>query len=363
MSWGGGDILALSANNVQMGGIDRSKEAYFGSASLYNSWMTHGDCEQGDILLTMEAPLGNVAQVPDNRKYILSQRVVLIKPVDWVLRDFLAHYMRSSVFQGLIAADATGSTAKGIQRKRLDQQTIVIPADQYEQRIIAEALSDAEGLIESLERLIAKKRQIKLGAMQELLTGKRRLPGFEREWKVKPIGSGLVVRHGRSQHGVQCLDGAYPILASGGQIGRASAFLWDQPSVLIGRKGTIDEPMYMDTPFWTVDTLFYTEVRPGYHAKFLYYRSCLVPWRRYNEASGVPSLNAKTIEAIELAMPDFPEQQAIAAVLSDMDAEITTLESRLTKARQIKQSMMQQLLTGKIRLPVKEEQSAEATAC
>src|SRR5258708_7706794 len=99
MDWGGGNILALSANNVQMGKIDTSKEAYFGSTELYKKWMVQGECEKNDVLLTMEAPLGNVAQIPDNKKYILSQRVLLIKPRDWLLRDFLAHYMKGFFFQ------------------------------------------------------------------------------------------------------------------------------------------------------------------------------------------------------------------------------------------------------------------------
>ncbi|MCB9087920.1 MAG: restriction endonuclease subunit S [Calditrichae bacterium] len=99
LSWGGGTILALSANNVQMGRIDPEKEAYLGSEELYRKWMVQGECEVGDVLLTMEAPLGNVAQIPDSKKYILSQRVLLIKPKDWVLRDYLAHFMKGASFR------------------------------------------------------------------------------------------------------------------------------------------------------------------------------------------------------------------------------------------------------------------------
>jgi type I restriction enzyme S subunit len=76
----------------------------------------------------------------------------------------------------------------------------------------------------------------------------------------------------------------------------------------------------------------------------------LIDWQRYNEASGVPSLNAKTIENIEVRCPKPPEQKAIAAVLTDMDAELTVLEQRLAKTRDLKQGMMQELLTGRIRL-------------
>ena len=79
MNWGGGDIRALSANNVSKGKVDFEKECYYASEALYKKWMNKGDCEKGDVLLTMEAPLGNVAQIPDDKKYILSQRTILLK--------------------------------------------------------------------------------------------------------------------------------------------------------------------------------------------------------------------------------------------------------------------------------------------
>lgn len=227
---------------------------------------------------------------------------------------------------------------------------VPIAASLAEQEAIAGALSDADAWIESLEQLIAKKRQIKQGAMQELLTGKRRLPGFSGQWETKRLGDVLRVRHGKSQKEIAVENGRYPILASGGEIGRTNTALYSGPSVLIGRKGTIDAPQYSESPFWSVDTLFFTEVDKDHCAKWFYYRFCLVQWRKYNEASGVPSLNARTIEAIELALPELKEQTAIATVLSDMDTEIGSLESKLAKAREIKQGMMQELLTGKIRL-------------
>src|SRR3989442_14196722 len=80
MEWGGGEIPALSAKNVCMGRIDLSRETYLSSDALYSRWMTAGDPERGDIIITLEAPLGNVARIPDERKYILSQRVVLLRP-------------------------------------------------------------------------------------------------------------------------------------------------------------------------------------------------------------------------------------------------------------------------------------------
>ncbi len=219
-----------------------------------------------------------------------------------------------------------------------------------EQTVIAEALSDVESLIDSLHKLIAKKKAIKLGAMQELLTGKKRLPGFSEEWDLKRIGDVLTIGHGHSQHAVETPYGQYPILATGGKIGQASKPLYTKESVLIGRKGTINRPQYVNTSFWAIDTLFYTILHDTTHAKFIYYQFCMIDWMLYNEASGVPSLSAKTIENINIKIPEYKEQTAIAQIISDMDAEIDQLTKKLSKYQHIKQGMMQNLLTGRIRL-------------
>ncbi|MCY4329345.1 MAG: restriction endonuclease subunit S, partial [Endozoicomonadaceae bacterium] len=313
-----------------------------------------------------------------------------------------------------------------------------------EQKAIANALSDVDALISELEKLISKKQAIKTATMQQLLTGRIRLPQFApqsaasaefdsgsqirldftssdesdsasssvsdstsftpsvkpdsspatstsssplvepvetntdtkiskgykqtevgvipADWKVVPFKNLLSIRHGKSQKGVEAENGLYPILATGGQIGWSDNYLWNKPSVLIGRKGTINKPRFVDIPFWTVDTLFYSEIKSDVNAKFIYYKFCMVDWMQYNEASGVPSLNASTIEAVLSATPKKKEQTAIATILSDMDDEIQSLKKRLAKTRQIKQGMMQELLTGKTRL-IKPKHKGDSHAC
>jgi type I restriction enzyme S subunit len=237
--------------------------------------------------------------------------------------------------QGTKQQSYTGAIAKKLP--------IIVPPTIEEQTAIATALSDADELINSLEKLIAKKRNIKQGAMQKLLKPKK-------GWEVKKLGDVLKIKHGKSQKEIEVKSGAYPILGTGGLMGFTNHFLYDKPSVLIGRKGTIDKPQYLDSPFWTVDTLFYTEIFNDFSAKYIYYIFNLVDWYSYNEASGVPSLNAKTIEKIERGFPSYEEQCQIATILSDMDEEIATLETKLEKYRKVKLGMMQNLLTGKIRL-------------
>ncbi len=233
-----------------------------------------------------------------------------------------------------------------------------------EQRAIAAALGDVDALLAGLERLIAKRRAVKQAAMDALLSGRVRLPGFGQgagrrqsevgvipeDWEVKKIGDVLQLQYGKSQKGITTDDGLYPTLATSGQVGRTNSFLYDKPSIIIGRKGTIDAPQYVECPFWPIDTTFYCVLSENIFPKFLYYLLSTVPWQSYNEASGVPSLNADTVHAIKIALPSLPEQRAIAAVLSDMDAAIAALERQRDKVQALKQGMMAELLTGRVRL-------------
>jgi type I restriction enzyme S subunit len=276
-----------------------------------------------------------------------NQQINAIFPSSKFVVDYLFYAVSAAAPR--IKMQAGEQAVPIVNKKQFSDTSIAFPLP-TEQRAIAEALSDVDALLGALDRLIAKKRDIKQAAMQQLLTGQTRLPGFSGEWEVKRLGDLLTICHGKNQREVENVGGAYPILATGGQIGTASRPLYDKPSVLIGRKGTINQPRYMATPFWTVDTLFYSAMKAKNDAKFFYYRFCQIDWMQFNEASGVPSLNARTIEGIEVAAPDPSEQTAIAAVLSDMDAELEALKQRRAKTAALKQGMMQELLTGRTRL-------------
>ena len=155
MDWGGGEIPALSARNVKKGFIDFDEECYFGSEALYRKWMTHGDTEKDDIVFTTEAPLGNVALIPDGNRYILSQRTILLRAEpSLAYSPYLYQLMLSEHFQDVLVENASGSTAQGIQRKKFETLQVACPP-LPEQRAIAEALSDVDALLGALDRLIA----------------------------------------------------------------------------------------------------------------------------------------------------------------------------------------------------------------
>jgi type I restriction enzyme, S subunit len=322
----------------KIGTFGKESDAYI-SEELYNSYRQRFSFpKKGDILISAAGTIGRTLAYDGKPSYFQDSNIVWIDNKETLIsNNYLYH-----VFQ-VVKYNTEGGTIQRLYNSILKSTKFLCPPTKAEQTAIATALNDADALITQLEKLIAKKRAIKQGAMQALLKPKA-------GWEIKKLGEVLKVRHGKSQKVVASDNGTYPILASGGVIGRAKVFLYDKPSVLIGRKGTIDKPQYMHTPFWSVDTLFFTEILDGYDAKFIFYMFNLIDWYSYNEASGVPSLNAKTIESIEKYFPKSEEQTSIAQILSDMDAEMEALEEKLDKYKMLKLGMMQTLLTGRIRL-------------
>lgn len=168
------------------------------------------------------------------------------------------------------------------------------------------------------------------------------------EWEVKELGD--LLKFGSGKDYKELRTGEVPVFGTGGVMTYVNDFLYDGDSVGIGRKGTIDKPVFLSGKFWTVDTLFFTYDFKDILPKFAFYKFLLVKWKEYNEASGVPSLNKNTLEKIKISVPPLPEQTAISSALSDMDALIAQTEKLIEKKKAIKQGVMQELLTGKKRL-------------
>jgi len=167
MEWGGGGIASLSANNVKNGFIDYAAECNMGSEELYQRWMGGVNLEKGDIVFTMEAPLGNATLLPDSEKYILSQRVVAFKTCSEVLNTFLVQVIWGEEFQTAINQLATGSTAKGINQKALKTVQVKLPCPKEQQRI-ADCLTALNTLITAATQELETLKTHKKGLMQQL---------------------------------------------------------------------------------------------------------------------------------------------------------------------------------------------------
>ena len=148
------------------------------------------------------------------------------------------------------------------------------------------------------------------------------------KYKTYSLGQLVNIKYGKNQKKVQSEDGSVPIYGTGGLMGYATQALYDKPSVLIGRKGTINKVRYVELPFWTVDTLFYTEVDERIVApKYLYYLMSLLDLNSYNEGTTIPSLRTETLNRLELNVPDLECQERVLSVLEPIDMEIKLNEA------------------------------------
>jgi type I restriction enzyme, S subunit len=269
----------------------------------------------------------------------------------------------------------SGGAQQSLNRNFIAPILVAVPKRE-QQDTIAEALSDADALIESLEQLLAKKRQLKQGAMQELLTGERRLPGFGGEWEVRGFGEVAQPRRERIdprrtgprefcielehiEQGKGCLVG-YTATSESSSL----KSVFHQDDVLFGKLRAYLRKYWLASREGVCSTEIWVLVAKQslLIPQFLFQ---LVKVDRFIEAASsaygthMPRSDWNVVKNYEVMLPPLPEQAAIAAILSDMDAEIAALEAKLVKARQLKQGMMQELLTGRIRLPVDRGRATE----
>ncbi len=167
-------------------------------------------------------------------------------------------------------------------------------------------------------------------------------------WQRVRLGDILTLKHGRDYKNFKL--GNIPVYGSGGYMLSINNFLHNGESVCIGRKGTIDKPIYLNGKFWVVDTLFYSYSFKKSIPKFIFYAFSIIKWSNYNEATGVPSLTKMTISNIEIPLPPLNEQIAIANILSGLDHYLYTLDALILKKESVKKALSFELLSQRKRL-------------
>lgn len=312
---------------------------------------------RGDLLIVMTdlTPncnlLGKPAFVETDEVVLHNQRIgkVVLKDKS-VHLPMLFYFLLSRTYLDHIREQAVGSTVRHTSSRSIYSAKLFWPP-LPEQRAIAEALNDVDALLGGLDRLIAKKRDIKQAAMQKLLTGQTRLPGFFGEWIIKRIGEVAPLQRGFDLPNSLVRRGPYPVVYSNGILNHHAAFQVKGPGVVTGRSGTIGKVSFIEQDYWPHNTSLWVTNFRGNDPKFIFYLLTSIGLNRFATGSGVPTLNRNDVHEFSVNIPAAADEQAaIATVLSDMDAEIAVLHSRRNKTLNLKQGMMQALLTGSIRL-------------
>lgn len=278
-----------------------------------------------------------------------NQSIAAILPNSKYESKYLYFYI-DSLYDKLRLLSAGDGGRGGLNKQILQNLEIAMPP-LSEQHSIASALTSIDNLISSLGKLIEKKKNIKQGAMQQLLTGKVRLQGFSEPWNkcclskiCNDIFSGKNTTHSNS--------GMFSVYGSTGIIGYTDTYKYNYPTILVARVGANAGTVNKAVDCYDVsDNTLIISLKPNQNIDLLTY---ILKYKKLNSmifGSGQPLITGSQLKSLTIEIPvTIAEQQAIATILTKMDDEITALEAKKAKYEAIKQGMMQQLLTGKIRL-------------
>jgi type I restriction enzyme S subunit len=322
------------------------------------------------VLLSINGTIGNIAFY-NGERLVLGKSAAYLTINDNNSEKFIYYIIQTFQTKRQFDDGMTGSTIKNLGLATIRQTIVPLPTIE-EQKIIANVLSDIDALIIEFEKLIAKKQAIKTATMQQLLTGRTRLTEFAKhpdgttkkyksgdlqnipeDWEEREIGKFAPLQRGFDLPASKRSEGLYPVVYSNGIVNTHNHFQVKGPGVVTGRSGTLGKVHHIECDFWPHNTSLWVTKFINSDSKFVYYIFKYIGFERFASGSGVPTLNRNDAHSFKVAIPSsLKEQTAIAAIFSDMDAELTVLEKKLAKIRDIKQGMMQQLLTGSIRLPL-----------
>ena len=307
-----------------------------------------------DVLMTKDGTIGKllyVENIPYPHKASLNSHLLVFRPLKNLYNPkYLYYNLLSPYFFKHIELTKSGTTFFGISQTSVGEYNIILPP-LAEQTAIANALSDADGLITGLEKLIAKKRNIKQGAMQQLLQPKD-------GWEVKKLGEIFTITAGgdldvNNFSLITDEKYCYPIysnaLTNKGLYGFTSEYRQIENTITVTARGQVGVANPRDHKYTAIGRVIM--LNPIIELNINFITECINNFIKFNnESTGVPQLTAPQISKYEIIIPDYKEQTQIAKILSDMDAEISSLEQKLEKYKKVKLGMMQELLTGKTRL-------------
>lgn len=326
----------------------------FISFELYESLSNKiGRVNKNDLLITGGGSIGIPYLISnDEPLYFKDADLLWIKNVDEINGFFLYTFFLTEYFRDYLnSISHTGTIAHYTvnQAKNTPFNFPSLP----EQTKIASFLSTVDEKLNLLKEKKSALEVYKKGMMQKIFSQEIRFKpapsdtsgdengkGFA-EWEEKSLGEILTFGSGRDYKHLR--EGNIPVYGTGGLMTLVDDFLFDGESVCIGRKGTIDKPVYLNCKFWTVDTLFYTHSFKQVLPKFILYVFQSINWKEYNEASGVPSLSKSTLEKIQVKIPLLEEQSKIASFLSAIDEKIDLISEQIESTQEYKNGLLQQM--------------------
>lgn len=349
-------IVLTPGNFIESGGFrdQKDKTKYYSGEIPEEYILKKGDCI---LAMTEQAAglLGSAAFIPENNKFLHNQRIGLIEITDphSVSLDFLYWLYNDPKNRLIISNEAGGTKVKHTSPKKLVDISILLPP-LPEQKKIAVIFSTWDRAIEGTEKLLANSQQQKKALMQQLLTGKKRLPGFTGEWKNVLLKDIALIKKGQALSSKDLMRGDYPVIAGGKTSPYKHKNFTHENVITVSASGAYAGYVsFHSYKIWASDCSVITS-RSGNSISFIYFWLSYLQNKIFSLQSGgaQPHIYPRDLELLHIHCPPLPEQKAIAAVLSTADEELAAIEADLARLRQEKKALMQQLLTGKRRVKV-----------
>jgi len=354
-------IITLSAKSIKNGKIDYSK-VYFISEETFKKWERRGKPKVGDVLLTTEGPLGEVAQL-DRENVAVSQRLLVLRGKKGLLDNtYLKYYLMSPIGQHELLSRATGTTVEGIRQSEFRQIFVVLPSFSEQCRIAA-VLSWFDDLIEN------KKRQNEILEKVAMAIFKSWFVDFEpfkdeefvyseelgkeipMGWEVKAIGEVVDILYGRGLPESKRKNGSFPVVGSSGIVGYHAQFLATPPSIVIGRKGNAGSVYLMLEPFYPIDTVFYTGKTTPAITFYIYHHLKLTPLAEIGMTdTAVPGININNLKAVKIPIPPQPILQHFHSLVEPLFQKIIFNQRQIMVLRKIRDALLPKLVFGRLRV-------------
>lgn len=352
-------IPFVTSKNLRNGKLDFTDVNYI-SETDHKHFSNRSLVENGDILFGMIGTVGNPVIV-DLPFEISIKNVALIKFSKFkIINKFVLEYLNSSFVLEQFRKFSNGGVQKFIALGTIRKLKILVPSFEEQQKI-ASILSTVDEQIDETEQLIVKTKQLKKGLMQQLLTKgightefkQTELGEIPLSWECKKFEEVMILQRGYDLPSQNREEGEVPILSANGISGYHNEAKVKGPGIVTGRSGTIGKVHYIEEDFWALNTSLYVKEMYNNHPKFLFYLLSDFGIEKYSTGTGVPTLNRNDVHKVLIAVPSsIEEQQKIASILSTVDEQIEVYEEEKAKYEELKKGLMQQLLTGQIRVKI-----------
>ena len=296
---------------------------------------------EGDIVLSIVGTIGLVAVIGKSlNKANLTENCVKLTSLSGVDRDFLYYFLKSSYGQQEITRGAVGAVQAKLPIKNIQDITIPLP-DELTQRKIAAVLSSLDAKIEPNKKINDNLEQQAQAIYCDMF-----ITNANPSWQLGRLSDLITVRYGKDHK--KLADGIYPVYGSGGVMRYVEKPLYDKESVLIPRKGTLNNVMYVNKPFWSVDTMFFTEMKLPNVAKFVFHFVKSKDLASLNAGSAVPSMTTDILNAMELPIPDADTFYKFENIVAPLYQAMQQNAQESSKLAELRDSLLPRLMSGEL---------------